>query len=120
MKRLLFFSVTLLSLSCVAQDQSKPVQPSVPIIQTFLDHVIKLKVNADGGYGYEVLFHGRILINQQLNPFNLSPKGLSSKEDALKIAQWQVRQLATGVPLPAITGQSLSSAIARQLNISLL
>lgn len=119
MKRLLLIFATLLSLSCVGQTSTNATNTQTLPVQVFMDRVIKLNTLAEGGYGYDILYQGRPVVSQTLNPFTFSPKGLSSKEDAFKVARWQVQQLATGTPATAISNQPLPVALAKQLNISL-
>lgn len=84
-----------------------------------MDHIIKLNTIAEGGYGYDILYQGKPVVSQKLNPFTLSQKGLSSKEDAFRIARWQVQQLANGMPPSVISGQPLHTSLAKQLGITL-
>jgi hypothetical protein len=56
-------------------------------------YTIRLIPAENGAYGYAV-FNGKDLkIHQSHNPFTMSPAGLDSKEDAYKIAKWQINQL---------------------------
>jgi hypothetical protein len=119
MKRLLLASVTLLSISCFAQEQPKSKTTQPPIVQVFQGYIITVISNAEGRYGYDIMQQGKTIVSQRLNPFNLSPKGLSSKEDAFKVAQWQIQQLNAGAPSIIIVNQPLSAAVARHLNITL-
>jgi hypothetical protein len=119
MKRLFFMSITFLSLSCIAQEQPKATTGQPPVMQLYMGHVIKVNANAEGRYGFDILYQGKPVLSQKLNPFTLSPRGLASREDALKVAQWQIQQLTAGAPSTMIAGQPLSSAVARQLNIAL-
>jgi hypothetical protein len=119
MKKLFFTFIVFFSLSCYSQEQSKSPGNQSPTTQVFMGHVIKLNLTAEGRYSYEIIHQGKIIVNQKLNPFDLSPRGLASKEDACKVAQWQIQQLAAGAPSSVIVGQPLSAAIARQLNINI-
>jgi hypothetical protein len=57
---------------------------------------IKLLPGQGPGFGYAIFKNNRLLVQQTYNPFNMSPIGLRKREDAIKLAQWQVRQLKAG------------------------
>lgn len=118
MKRLLFALLLFLSISSFAQEQNKISKPSLPV-QAFRGYIIKLNSTSEAGYGFDILYQGKAVISQKLNPFTLSPKGLSTHENAFKVARWQVQQIASGMPSSIISGQPLPFALAKQLNISL-
>ena len=70
------------------------------------------------GYGYDIFYNSSLLIHQNNNPFTGSPEGLKNKEDALKLAKWQVihlnpisHQLPPGM-------QIVPKAVAQQLKIT--
>jgi hypothetical protein len=120
MKRLLLAFFCFLSLSCFAQEPPKtptPLQPS--FIQPFLGYIIKVNAQIEGRFGYEILHEGRIVITQHHNPVTLSAKGLTNKEDVLKIARWQVQQLAAGTAAADLANQPVPPDVARRLNITL-
>lgn len=56
-------------------------------------YTIRLIPAVNGAYGYAVFKGKELKIHQSYNPFTLSPNGLDSKEDAYKIAKWQINQL---------------------------
>jgi hypothetical protein len=76
-----------------------------------------------GTYGYDIVKGKQRVVHQSYNPFTSSPMGLSRKEDAYKVAQWQIEQLNKGEHLP--TGRSLDQksntklppALARNLHM---
>lgn len=117
MKRMLFILLTLLSLSSFAQHQTKTTPPQP--VQVFMGYIIKLNSTAEGGYGYDILTRDKIVVSQKQNPFTLSQKGLANREDAFKIAHWQVQELVAGASPALISGQPLPRALAKQLNIVL-
>jgi hypothetical protein len=104
MKRLLLAFLCFLSLSCLAQEPPKTPPPlETPFIQPFLGYIIN--VQPEGRFSYEILREGRIAISQHRNPFNFSAKALINKEDVLKIARWQVQQLAAGIAAADLVNQ---------------
>lgn len=119
MKRLLLFFVTFLSLTCFGQTQTKATTSQAPPVQMFMNYLIKLNTLAEGKYGHNILYQGKPVVSQKLNPFTLFPNGLSRKEDAFRIARRQVQQLAAGAPPELFSGRPLPSGVAKQLNIAL-
>jgi hypothetical protein len=119
MKRCLLLFITFLSFSCFGQTQPKASNAQAPVVQVFMDRIIKLNALAEGGYGYDILYQGKLLVSQMRNPFTNSQKGLPGKEDAFRIARWQVQQLAGGMPPNFFSGQPLPTALAKQLGINL-
>ena len=83
-----------------------------------MGYVIKLSANVEGRFSYDILQQGKLVVRQTRNPFNPSLTGLDTMEDALKIAKWQVQQLAAGATPALIGGQPMPRAVAQQLNIN--
>jgi hypothetical protein len=65
-----------------------------------------------GSYGYQIVKNKQLIVLQYRNPFTGSPDGLTRKEDAYKLAQWQIRQLAAGKTL----GHGMPLAQGKELN----
>lgn len=84
----------------------------------FNNHTIRVYKTAGTGYGYDIFYNNNLLIHQNNNPFTGSPEGLKNKEDALKLAKWQVihlnpvtHQLPQGIqPVPKEVAQQLKIA----------
>lgn len=83
---ILFFSVVTLG------QKQEPVN-SKNDHQEFEGYTIRLLPAMGGTYGYDILKGNDRVIHQSRNPFTFSSKGLVKKEDAFKLAQWQIRQL---------------------------
>ena len=110
---LLFFGMAVL-----AQKQ-EPVNPQKDR-QEFEGYIIRLLPAMSGTYGYDIFKGNERVLHQSRNPFTFSPMGLRTKEDAYKIAQWQIKQLkerrglTQGKPLNPGSNRKLSSALARR------
>jgi hypothetical protein len=70
----------------------KPVNPQKDKVE-FNGYTIKLLPTIGGNYGYNVLKGTQLVIHQSYNPFTMSPAGLQKKEDAYKVAKWQITHL---------------------------
>jgi hypothetical protein len=79
----------------IAQKQSKSLNLQEDKVD-YQGYSIKLLPGQGPGFGYAIFKNKELLVQQTYNPFNMSPIGLSKKEDAIKLAQWQVRQLKLG------------------------
>lgn len=62
--------------------------------QEFKGYTIRILPAAGLGYGYDILKGNELIIHQSYNPFTLSPRGLTKKEDVYKLAQWQIQHLS--------------------------
>ena len=67
----------------------------------FQGYTIRLLPSTEGTYGYVILKDNELLAHQSRNPFTFSTGGLKSKEDAFKVAQWQIEQLKNRQPVTA-------------------
>lgn len=61
--------------------------------QLYKGYTIRIFSNAGQGYGYDIRQGSQLLIHQGYHPFTLDPRGLNKKEDAYKVAHWQIDQL---------------------------
>jgi hypothetical protein len=84
----------------------------------YMGYLIKLLPAGSNGFGYEIFFRSRMVVYQSNNPFTLAPTGLRNREDALKIAKWQVEQIWHEKARGIIKNRLLSRKIAKQLKIS--
>ena len=86
----------------------------------FNGYTIRLLPSPERTYGYEVILGGKRVIYQTQNPFTASPRGLSKKEDAFKVAQFQIqqREVKTGVSnqrnVAATKGKKLDVNVAQK------
>lgn len=98
MKRI---SILLLAFFCggtIAFAQVRePVSPNDRV--TFQGYTIHLMPAMGGTYGYYIVKEKQVVLYQSRNPFTGSPFGLSKKEDAYKVAKWQI-QNPLSRPLP--------------------
>ena len=85
----------------------------------FEGYVIRLLPVNNNGFGYNVYFKSRMVIQQTSNPFTLSPLGFRNREDALKMAKWQVQQLHHQPTAVLIKNQRVSKDVARKLSVSI-
>jgi hypothetical protein len=106
-------AVSLLLISMVACGQrGEPVNPQKDH-QEYQGYTIRLLPAMSGTYGYDIVKGKQLIVLQYRNPFTGSPGGLSRKEDAYKLAQWQIRQLAAGKPW----GQGMTLVQGKDLNL---
>lgn len=84
----------------------------------FNGHIIRIYKTAATGYGYDIFYQYRLVIHQQNNPFTASPGGLKNKDDALRIAKWQVLHLNPANQHMIQSRQAVPMEVARQLNIT--
>jgi hypothetical protein len=69
-----------------------PVDPQKDKIE-FEGYTIRLTPASGGTYGYDIFKGNTLVVHQSMNPFTMEPRGLRKKEDAYKVARWQVQQL---------------------------
>jgi hypothetical protein len=84
--------------------------PAVNERQLYKGYTIRLFTNAGQGYGYDILLGSQLLIHQGYHPFTLDPRGLNKKEDAYKVARWQIDQLKPEI----VSGKSKSRTAVRE------
>jgi hypothetical protein len=96
--------------------QTKDLKNTSDVV--FNGHIIRVYKTIGTGYGYDIFYNNNLLIHQNNNPFTGSPEGLKNKEDALKLAKWQVihlnpisHQLPPGM-------QTVPKEVAQQLKIA--
>jgi hypothetical protein len=112
---LLLFSMTALA------QRGEPVNPQKDK-REFKGFTIRLFPAMGGTYGYDIAKGKQALVHQSSNPFTNSPLGLYNKEDAYKVAQWQIKQLNEGKELSAgrsrdqQSNTKLPPALARRLH----
>lgn len=116
MKKFVLLTAVLLSavLSLKAQAKSSPKNQDVVF---FMNHVIQLH-KASTGYLYVVYYQSNLVLNQNTNPFNQTKNGFLNKEDALKIAKWQIIHFNQSNLRQMKAPQHIPGAVARQLKIS--
>lgn len=85
------------------------------IFEGYLIRVLPINSN---GFGYNIYFKNKMVVQQLNNPFNSSPLGLKGKEDAFKIAKWQVQQLHQRRSTALIKNQRFTGSVAKKLSIS--
>jgi hypothetical protein len=92
-------ALSFLFLSMVAWAQrGEPVNPQKDQ-QVYQGYTISLLPAMAGTYGYKIVKDEQLIVLQLRHPFTGAQDGLSKKEYAYKIAQWQIRQLVAGKPL---------------------
>ena|ERR1700733_448063 len=80
-------------------------------------YLIRLIPENNVGYGYDIFSLNQMVVHQTGNPFTLSPIGLKTREDALKIAKWQVEQLRLRRNVFLVKNQPIPKDVARKLDI---
>jgi hypothetical protein len=89
----------LFTMTALAQ-RGEPVNPQKDK-REFKGYTIRLLPAMGGTYGYDIIKGKQRVVHQSYNPFTNSPMGLRKKEDAYKVAQWQIQQLKEGKELSA-------------------
>jgi hypothetical protein len=111
---LLLAALFVVMLTIKAQSKSSPKTPNDVV---FMDHVIRL-YEAPSGYLYDIFYQNNLVIHQNKNPFDQTPNGLSTKEDAIKIAKWQIIHIDPLHRQKNKGPQEIPNSVARQLKIS--
>jgi hypothetical protein len=112
---LLLFSMTALA------QRGEPVNPQKDK-REYKGYTIRLLPAIGGTYGYDIVKGKQRVVHQAYNPFTSSPMGLSKKEDAYKVAKWQIQQLnegkelSAGRPMDQESDTKLPPALARNLH----
>ena len=115
-KAILFFGLLLSLYEMKAQAPQKMcIAFHKPLFEGYLIRVLPVNNN---GFSYNVYFKGKMIMQQMINPFNLSPLGFRSKEDAFKMARWQIQQQHHQHTTALIKNQRVSKDVARQLSVS--
>jgi hypothetical protein len=83
----------------------------------YMGRVIRIIPAATGGYGYSIFFQNHLVARQSLNPFTMAPTGLKNKEDALKLARWQVAHTPQPGSRAVVREKRFSRDLARELSI---
>ena len=114
-KRLLLLAAFAVML-IVAQAQTTSHQPDDDI--SFNGYTIHLLKNSSGGFSWDIISKGKVLIHQVNNPFNGSSDGLTNREDAIKVAKWQAIHINPATGQSIVRTQQLPIEVARQLKIT--
>ena len=101
-------------LTIKAQSKSLPKTPNEVV---FMDHVIRL-YESPSGYLYDIFYQNNLVIHQNKNPFDQTTNGLSTREDAVKIAKWQVIHIDPSHRQENKGAQQVPNSVARQLKIN--
>ena len=85
----------------------------------YAGYFIQLIAASGNSYGYDIFLRSKLVVHQSVNPFTLAPTGLRSKEDALKIAEWQIQQIRQMNGRFVVKNQLIPKDIARKLDIAI-
>jgi hypothetical protein len=86
---------------------------------SYKGQLIKIVPSRSGGYGYSVYSRNHLVALQSGNPFSMAPSGLKSKNDALKVAFWEVDQLGHTPRAHPMINQRLPKDLAAKLMINI-
>ena len=115
-KSILFIGLLLSLYEMKAQAPGKNVYSvSQTVFEGYLIRVLPVNNN---GFSYNVYFKGKMIMQQKINPFNLSPLGFRSKEDAFTTAKWQVQQQHHQNTVALIKDQRISKDVGRKLSVA--
>jgi len=115
-KRLLLLAAFAVML-VVAQAQTTSHQPADDI--SFNGYTIHLQKISSGGFIWDIISKGKVIVHQVNNPFNGSPDGLKNREDAIKVAKWQAIHINPATGQSIVRMQQLPVEVARQLKITI-
>jgi hypothetical protein len=117
MKNRLLLIAVLSAIMFQLHAQTKDLKNTSDVV--FNGHTIRAYKTIGTGYGYDIFYNNNLLIHQNNNPFTGSPEGLKNKEDALKLAKWQVIHLnPVSHQLPSDL-QTVPKEVAQQLKIAI-
>lgn len=77
-------------------------------------YTIKIVINNDYTFGYEIYDAGELKVKQTSKPFFSIPIGFSKKENAMAVAKWHAGQLLKG----KATNNNLTIEEAKNLGVS--
>jgi hypothetical protein len=118
MRKIYIFIFLLLFSMAGAKAQQRATSPYTISEMVFEGYLIRVTPINSYGFGYSIFFKNKMIVHQMNNPFTSSPLGLKGKEDAYKIAKWQVQQLHQRRSTALIKNQRFSGNVAKQLSIS--
>lgn len=91
-----------------------------PEKENYMGYMIRVLQTPGNGYGYDLFFKGRMVLHEPVNPFTLSPIGLSKKEDMLKVAHYQIQEFwRSNNRAIAKRNLRVSASVAKKLNIEM-
>ena len=73
------------------------------------DFSVEVLYTKDLGWGYDILMNGKAFVHQPHIPAVAGGKGFSTKEDALKTANFVIKKLEQKIMPPSLTVQELDS-----------
>ena len=82
---------------------------------SFKGYTIRLLPALAGTYGYDIVKEKHVVLHQIRNPFSGTPMGLRSKEDAYKVARWQIENLKQPPAAPALQQRFKPKAQVQQV-----
>ncbi len=118
MKTRLLLIAVLTAMSCSLHAQTKD-STTLSNDVVFNGYTIRVFKTTGAGYGYNIFYQNRLKIRQERNPFTNAPGGLKIKDDALRVAKWQVIHLNPADQRMAQSPQTVPIEVAHQLNITL-
>lgn len=116
MKKRLFLLAAFAAMLFGAHAQTSSLPPDNDI--SFNGYTIHLLKTSAGGFTWDILSKGKIIIHQTTNPYNSSPDGLKNKEDAIKTAKWQAMHINPATGQSILHTQQLPAEVAKQLKIA--
>ena len=83
----------------------------------FKGYTVQLLPALAGTYGYDIIKDNEVLLHQVHNPFNGSRIGLAKKDDAYKLAFWQIENIQK-LPAPQGFSPNLKWPLSLKQNLS--
>lgn len=84
----------------------------------FNRHQIRLYQTPDNQYGYDILFENAVILHQNNHPFANTSIMLKTKEDAIRLAKWQVIHISPLNGRRPLISRPIPNEVSRQLKIS--
>jgi hypothetical protein len=92
MKKFYLLLLTQLLVSILFAQVTGPVNPQVEKLE-YEGYTIRLFSLSAGSIGYDIFTNNKLILHQSFNPFTGGSIGLNSKEEAYRVAKWQIAQL---------------------------
>jgi len=79
------------------------------------DYTVRLLFKPDNTWGFDIRKGNQVIHLQHANPFNITPDGFISQNDALNVAWWMVEKFKTTGKAPIPT--EFNEILEKELNI---
>lgn len=111
---ILLFLLLIISTASFAQNANGTKPQDKKVIQGL---VVQLRVAPGNTYLFDIM-QGPVCLNIQMknNPATMLPKGFESKEDALNVGEWMIKQYKKDGHLPGVVPPHVLSQLKIDIN----